>query len=79
MQLGNVQKSEKLVKTVNIEGENLISLNKLRNFNEIFGRDVAYENIKSRKKTSFHPLSIKHIFEKTTGASQIDPPLALSL
>ena len=46
---------------------------------KFLGRDVAYENIKSHKKAGFHALSIKHIFGKTTGASQIDPPLALSL
>ena len=43
---------------------------------KFLGRDVTYENIKSHKKAGFHPLSIKHIFGKTTGASQIDPPLA---
>ena len=41
-------------------------LNDLRNFNEIFRKDVAYDNIKSPKKTRFHSLPRKHIFGKTT-------------
>ena len=48
---------------VNIEEENL--LNDLRNFNEIFWKDVPYDNIKSHKNQSF-TLSRKHIFGKTT-------------
>ena len=31
-------------------------LNDLRNFNEIFRKDVTYDNIKSHKKPVFHPL-----------------------
>ena len=61
------------MKIVNIEGENL--LNDLRNFNELFGRNVAYDSIKSHKKLGFHTLSRKHISGKTTGGGgQIDPP-----
>ena len=40
-------------------------LNELRNFIEIFRKDVTYDNIKSHKKTELHPFSEKHIFEKT--------------
>ena len=35
--------------------------NDLRNFNEAFRKDVAYDNIKSHKKLEVHPLSRKHI------------------
>ena len=36
------------------------------NFNEIFRKNVAYDNNKSREKAGFHSLSRKHIFQKTT-------------
>ena len=65
------KKSEKSIKIVNTEGENL--LNDLRNFKELFRKDVAYDKIKGHKKAGFHPLSRKHIFGKTTGGSQTDP------
>ena len=32
------------------------------NFNEIFRKNVTYDNIKSLKKSGFHPLSGKHSF-----------------
>ena len=53
-------------------------LNKLRNFNEIFRKDVTYDNmkfsgkmwlndnIKSHKKPGDHPLFRRYIFRKTT-------------
>ena len=44
-------------------------LNELRNFNEIFMKDVAYDNIKSHKKTGLQPLFRKHIFEKSQGGA----------
>ena len=31
-------------------------MNELRNFNEIFRKDVTYDNIKIHKKTGFYPL-----------------------
>ena len=43
LQQGNVKKIEKSVKIVNIEEENL--LNNLRNFSEIFRKNVAYDDI----------------------------------
>ena len=43
LQQGNVKKIEKSVKIVNIEKENL--LNDLRNFSEIFGKNMAYDDI----------------------------------
>ena len=49
-------------------------LNDLRNLNEIFRKDIPYDNIKSHKKAGFHPLCRRHIFQKTTGGDQIDLP-----
>ena len=43
----------------------------MRTFNEIFRKDVAYNNNKTHKKAGFHSLSRKHIFRKNTG-DQID-------
>ena len=48
-------------------------LNHLRNFNEIFRKDVNFDNIKSHKKTGFHPLFRRYIFRKTTGGVQLTP------
>ena len=49
-------------------------MNDLRNFSDIFRKNVSYDNIKSQKKSSPHPLSRKYICGKTTGENQIDPP-----
>ena len=51
----------------------------MRNLHEIFRKDVTYDNIKSHKKTGFHPLFSRYIFGKTTGESQTDPPVVLGL
>ena len=54
---------------VNIEGrKSSYLLNDMRNFNEIFRKDAAYNYIKGHTKPGFHPLSRKHIFEKNKGA-----------
>ena len=45
------------MKIVNIDGENL----HLRNFNEIFRKDVTYNNIKSHKNEGF-TLSLEDTF-----------------
>ena len=39
----------------------------MRNFNDIFKKDMTYDNIKSYKKPVLHPLSRKYICEKTSG------------
>ena len=69
------------MKIANIEQRNsLYLLNDLRNFNEIFRKDVTYDNIKSHKKPGFYPLFRRYIFQKTTGKEgQIDPPAVLEL
>ena len=36
-------------------------------FNDIFRKDVAYDNIKSHKKSRFYPLSRKHTFGSYRG------------
>ena len=48
----------------------------MRNFNEIFMKDVTYDHIKSRKKARLYPLFRRYIFGKNTeegGGRQIDP------
>ena len=42
--------------------KSLYLLNDLSNSNEIFLKDVTYDNTKSRKKTRFHPLSLEDTF-----------------
>ena len=63
---GNVKTPEKSMIIVNIDGENLhYLLNVLRNvFNEIFRKDVNYDNIEShiKPKPGLHPLSRRYIF-----------------
>ena len=53
LQQGHVKKSEKSMKIVNIDEENLQSSENLGNFNEIFRKDVAYDNFKSHRKPGF--------------------------
>ena len=43
----------------------------MRNFNEVFRKNVVYDNIKSHKKTGFHPLTRKDLFR--------NPPAFLGL
>ena len=62
------------MKIANIDRE---ILNDLRNFNEIFRKDVPCDNIKSHKKPRFQPLFRRYIYGKTTGGGggcQIDSP-----
>ena len=55
------------MKIANIDRENSsYLLNNLRNFNEIFRKDVPYDNFKSHKKPGFHPLFRRYNFQKTT-------------
>ena len=58
---GNIKKSKKLMIIVNIEVEVKYLLNELINFNEIFGKNVTYDNIKSYKISGLHAFSQKHI------------------
>ena len=55
--------------------------NDLRNFNEIFRKDGAYDNIKSHKKTGLH-LSLEDKFlekPKGGGGIKLDHPFSPSL
>ena len=52
-------------------------LNGLMSFNEIFRKDVSYDNIKRHKKTRFHPFIRRYIFRETTGGSNWPPPPAV--
>ena len=52
-----------MMKIANIEQRNSsFLLSDLRNFNEIFRKDVTYDNIKSHKKPGFHPLFSRYIY-----------------
>ena len=62
-----LQNPKKSIKIADIDGENLLNVS--GNFNEIFRKDVNYDNIKSHKKTGLHPVSRTCIFGKTTGNS----------
>ena len=65
------------MKIVNIDEEIFISLNNLRNFNEIFRREMTYDNINSHKKPTVSPSLWKIHFWKNHrgGGGQIYPPL----
>ena len=51
----------------------------MRNFNEIFRKDMTYDNIKSHKKPGFNPLCRRYIFRKAAGGGGggglQDPPV----
>ena len=49
----------------------------LTNFNEIFRKDVTYDNIKSQRKPGFYPLFRRYIFRKATDRGEIAPPPAV--
>ena len=58
---------EKLMKILKMLTEkSSYLLNNLSNFNEIFGKDVTYDNVKSHKKRGLYPLSRRCSFGKTT-------------
>ena len=65
-----ISKFEKLMKMVRRRKSSYL-LNDLRNFNEIFRKDVTYDNIKSHKKPGLHPVPEKHIFGKITGGGGV--------
>ena len=57
------------MKIVNFEGENVYIFRNLRNFNEIFRKHVAYNNIKRHKRVGSHPVFRKKEFENKRGGS----------
>ena len=55
-------------------------MNKLRNFKEIFRKDVTYDKSKSHKEPGFCALFRRHIFWKTEGGGGSNwPPAILGL
>ena len=47
----------------------------LRNFSEIFRKDVTYDNTKSKENLGLHLLSRRYISAKTKERGQINPIL----
>ena len=60
------------MKIANTDREGL--LNDLKNFNEIFRKDVTYDNIKNHKKPGFYSLFRRYIFGKTGEVKLITLP-----
>ena len=55
-------------------------MDEVTNFNEIFRKDVTYDNIKSQNKPELYSFSKKHIFGKNKEVGgQIDLPVVLGL
>lgn len=54
------------MKIVNIAEEVCISSEDCRIFNEIFTKEVIYDNLHSHEKSGFHPLFGRYIFGETT-------------
>ena len=54
------------MKIANIDKESLQVLKEQWNFKERFRKNIADNDIKSYKKSGFHPLFRRYIFEKTT-------------
>ena len=68
------------MKRVNIDGENLHIFNNLKNFSDIFRKDVIYDNIKIIKKQQDLILSLKNtILEKPEGEFQTELPSLLRI
>ena len=62
------------MKIVKVLTEKIFFSSDLRNFNEIFRKDVTYENIESHKKAWLQPLSRGCIFRKNTGGVKFISP-----
>ena len=50
-------------------------LKDLRDFDDIFRKDMVYDNIKNHKKSGLNPLSWRYSFEKTTGRLRVKATL----
>ena len=61
------QKIQKLIKSSHLP-------NDVKNFNEIFIKNVSYDNIKSHKNSRFYPLSRIQSFGNTTGGVKLTFP-----
>ena len=57
------------MKIVNVDGYNFGKIKILRNLNEIFRKDVIYDDIKRNKKPGRQPFSRRYIFGKQRGSN----------
>ena len=57
------------MKIVNVDRYNFGKIKILRNLNEIFRKDVIYDDIKRNKKPGRQPFSRRYIFGKQRGSN----------
>ena len=68
----NVKKSEKLAKKLTLIKKFFTSSERYdENFNEVFRKNLTYDNIKSQQKSGLQPLSRKHNFRENTGGGGV--------
>ena len=74
------KKFKKLMKLVIMDGKKSSYLLKdLRNFDEIFRKNVAYDNIKNQRKARVLSFSRRDALLENNRGNQIDPPAFLRL
>ena len=74
------KKFKKLIKLVIMDGKkSSYLLNDLRNFDEIFRKNVAYDNIKNQRKARVLSFSRRDALLENNRGNQIDPPAFLRL
>ena len=74
------KKFKKLMKLVIMDGKKSSYLLKdLRNFDEIFRKKVAYDNIKNQRKARVLSFSRRDALLENNRGNQIDPPAFLRL
>ena len=74
------KKFKKLMKLVIIDGKkSSYLLKELRNFDEIFRKKVAYDNIKNQRKARVLSFSRRDALLENNRGNQIDPPAFLRL
>ena len=74
------KKLKKLMKLVIMDGKkSSYLLKELRNFDEIFRKKVAYDNIKNQRKARVLSFSRRDALLENNRGNQIDPPAFLRL
>ena len=74
------KKFKKLMKLVIIDGKkSSYLLKELRNFDEIFRKKVAYDNIKNQRRARVLSFSRRDALLENNRGNQIDPPAFLRL
>ena len=74
------KKFKKLMKLVIMDGKkSSYLLKELRNFDEIFRKKVAYDNIKNQRKARVLSFSRRDALLENNRGNQIDPPAFLRL